>query len=718
MKSTNRLFAAVLLAGAAALSACNDGLLRPAAPAGPASVSIAASMQSYSGGIAEAYQRVNQLSVRFTAGTEVRLEEILAFDPAATQTTVSVQVPLEDVTETLSIELQLRANGAALFQGTGQVQLTAGGASTAPIVITPIVAAVTCAGTPVQLRAYGAVRRINGFALFASGDTIPGIPISWSVPAGAVVTVAQTGDVTALQQDGTAQVTCSTGSFAATREVQVLAIVTAVQITPRQATAEVGSTVGFTAALRDSLGNPITSSRPLTWASGNTAVATIAQNGSATAVTPGTAFIRATSGNAVDSVLLTVVFPPPLVTTTGSSNVTASGATLGGAVNPRGAPTTSAWFEWGTAPDLAGASSTPQQAMDPGNAFQPFSQTLGGLLANVTYYFRAAAISNGGTTRGAILSFNTAARPVVRTISSAPSGTGATLQGGVNPLGLSGQGWFEYSTDSLLTNPTRTAQQAIAATRTEQAITATISGLTPGARYFFRAAGSNAVGTTLGSIQSFTAISTPTVTTNAVAFPATGVTFNGTVNPNGSTTSAWFEYAAGSTFPGTFSSTTSVSIGAGTANVATQFQLASGTLLPNTTYVYRAAGSNAAGTARGNVVTFTMPPAPPVRTLASFFYNFGSGTVSYLNGDLTAVPPVDTQVWFEWSSSDSTLNVNRNSTAIQLFPAGYNPVEGGLAFYDQVPGVVYFRAVARNASGIRRGTIMRTQSYIAVIGTP
>jgi hypothetical protein len=83
-------------------------------------------------------------------------------------------------------------------------------------------------------------------------------------------------------------------------------IVGQLTVTPSTATIQPGETQQFTATITDLHGNPLPGS-PITWASDNTGVATVDENGLATGVGDGTATITATSQNLSDTATLTVV---------------------------------------------------------------------------------------------------------------------------------------------------------------------------------------------------------------------------------------------------------------------------------------------------------------------------------------------------------------------------------------------------------------------------
>lgn len=96
--------------------------------------------------------------------------------------------------------------------------------------------------------------------------------------------------------------------------------------------------------------------------------------------------------------------------------------------------------------------------------------------------------------------------------------------------------------------------------------------------------------------------SIPTVTTNtASSVTSTSATLNGSVNPNGLTTTAYFEWGTSSTLA-TSTATTYRSIGSGLSAVSVTANLTG--LSASTTYYYRAVGQNSAGTERGSIVSF------------------------------------------------------------------------------------------------------------------
>jgi len=232
---------------------------------------------------------------------------------------------------------------------------------------------------------------------------------------------------------------------------------------------------------------------------------------------------------------------PPAVTTIAATSVGATGATLNGSVIPNGLAT-DAWFEWGTDPTLASCSTTGIQAVGSGTASQTINQVLTGLTTGTIYYYRVAASNKSGTSKGTVLGFLPGAAPTVTTLAATSVGnSGATLNGNVNPNGLPTNAWFEWGTSPSLVTFNTSSTQALGAGTNSLSVTATLSGLSSGATYYYRVAASNSTGSANGSIASFTTASllsfgvvstTPTDDATEVPLSSTiTVTFNRDVDP-------------------------------------------------------------------------------------------------------------------------------------------------------------------------------------------
>lgn len=94
----------------------------------------------------------------------------------------------------------------------------------------------------------------------------------------------------------------------------------------------------------------------------------------------------------------------PAVTTNAASNVTGSGATVNGSVNPQGAATTYK-FDYGTSTSYG--HSTAAGSAGSGTSAVNESANLSGLAASTTYHYRIEATNGAGTTYGADRTFTT-----------------------------------------------------------------------------------------------------------------------------------------------------------------------------------------------------------------------------------------------------------------------------------------------------------------------
>jgi hypothetical protein len=194
-------------------------------------------------------------------------------------------------------------------------------------------------------------------------------------------------------------------------------------------------------------------------------------------------------------------------------------------------------------------------------------------------------------------------------------GTSATLGASVNPQGSATTAYFIYGTDPTLTTGTMTASQGIGGGTTSVTVTAALSGLTPGTTYYDRVVATNAGGTTPGAIDTFSTPALPATTTvTAKDITGTTATLAGSVNPQGSATTAYFVYGTDPTLA-TGTTTPAPSIGSGTSPVVVTAALTG--LQAGTTYYFRIVATSAAGTTPGVIASFSTPAPPPAVTVTS-----------------------------------------------------------------------------------------------------
>jgi multidrug efflux pump subunit AcrA (membrane-fusion protein) len=215
---------------------------------------------------------------------------------------------------------------------------------------------------------------------------------------------------------------------------------------------------------------------------------------------------------------------------------------------------------------------------------------------------RTAAAS---TTKSAAATTTTAAGPAAPAQSAPSATTGqpssvgaqtATLTGTVDPLGTATTYRFEYGT-SASSLDRKTPETSAGSASAVVSVSSELTGLEPGRSYVYRLVATNGAGTTTGADQSFTtmAAAKPAVTTGTASSVLTATaTLNGTVDPNGSATTYFFEYGPTSSY----GSRTAV-VDAGSGSAAEQVSAPVTGLEPGTSYLFRLVAKNASGTSTG-----------------------------------------------------------------------------------------------------------------------
>lgn len=119
------------------------------------------------------------------------------------------------------------------------------------------------------------------------------------------------------------------------------------------------------------------------------------------------------------------------------------------------------------------------------------------------------ASATGENTVNVTASSAAAAPAAATAAATGVAATAATLAGTVNPNGSDTHAWFLWGTSSTLSGATQTASQDLGATAGSDAVTATISGLSPSTTYYYQSVAQNSVGTASGAIFSFTTTPAP-----------------------------------------------------------------------------------------------------------------------------------------------------------------------------------------------------------------
>jgi hypothetical protein len=192
---------------------------------------------------------------------------------------------------------------------------------------------------------------------------------------------------------------------------------------------------------------------------------------------------------------------PPVVITNPATFIASYSAKLNGSVNPHGL-TTTVYFQYGTTNSYG---STTANQTKTGNTYQNVAANISGLSASTTYHFRIVATNSAGTVYGSdrtVTTLSATGPPVVITNPATNvASSSATLNGSVDPHGLSTTVYFQYGRTtgygSTTPNQTKTGN-------TYQNVAANISGLTARTTYHFRIVATNSAGTRYGGDRTFT----------------------------------------------------------------------------------------------------------------------------------------------------------------------------------------------------------------------
>ena len=201
---------------------------------------------------------------------------------------------------------------------------------------------------------------------------------------------------------------------------------------------------------------------------------------------------------------------PPTASTGSATAVSETGATLRGTVNPTGQPT-SYYFNYGTSAGYGQKSSELPVGTDSTN--HAVSAALTGLTGGTLYHFQLVATYESGasTVLGADQTFTTTSPPGAPSASTGEAGavseTGVTLNGIVNPNGQATTYFFNYGPSNSYGH--QTAVQSAGADSTGHAVSAVLTGLSPGTVYHFELVAHNASGDAPGLDQTFSTASPP-----------------------------------------------------------------------------------------------------------------------------------------------------------------------------------------------------------------
>jgi len=397
------------------------------------------------------------------------------------------------------------------------------------------------------------------------------------------------------------------------------------------------------------------------------------------------------------------------VTTTDASNITTTGATLGGNVTSDGNATVT---ERGVVYATTQNPTTANTKVANGTGTGSFTSNITGLTAGTTYYVRAYAINNQGTAYGNQVTFTAGLTLSLATETTTDASnittTGATLGGNVTSDGnatVTERGVVYATTQNPTTSNTKVANGTGTGI-----FSSNITGLSAGTTYYVRAYAINSQGTAYGSPVIFTTsltLSLATVTTTAASnITTTGVTLGGNVTSDGNATvtERGVVYAITQN-PTTANTKAANGTGTGifTSNVTG--------LTAGTTYYVRAYAINSQGTAYGSQVTFTTSLSLSLATVTTTAASNITTTGATLGGNVTSdgnATVTERGVVYATTQNPTTANTKvANGTGIGFFSSNLTGLPAGTTYY--------VRAYAINSQGTAYGNEI---NFIKNIGEP
>jgi hypothetical protein len=210
--------------------------------------------------------------------------------------------------------------------------------------------------------------------------------------------------------------------------------------------------------------------------------------------------------------------------------------------------------------------------------------------------------------------------------------TSATVASTVNPKGFSTTAELVYSTDPDFGTSSSVSMGTFTGTD-EVAIDAEITGLDPSETYYAKIVANNETGETESAVFDFETLdaTAPIVSSEepTVTVDDGPVTLSGTLNPNGFSSTAVFQYSTTSDFSGTVVDIPVSGTFTGTS-LSTVSTVVSG-LTGATTYYFRLKVTNASGSAYGSTISFVPAdiPAPTSLVVTSLDDTTANGTLRW-----------------------------------------------------------------------------------------
>jgi len=390
------------------------------------------------------------------------------------------------------------------------------------------------------------------------------------------------------------------------------------------------------------------------------------------------------------------------------SNLSKTGATLNGTVNPNGL-STKVTFEYGTTTSYD-STVTASQSPVTGNGIKNVSADITGLTIGKTYHYRVKAENSHWTVYSSDMEFEYGYPPVVTTLEvTTLKSTKVTLNGNVNANGLSTTVTFEYGTSTDYGHEVKPEQNMVIGNSITN-VSAGITGLTIGTTYHFRVKAENSFGPVYGNDSEFEFGYPPSVSTLEVTdLTSTATTLNAAINARGLPTIVTFEYGTTTDYGGQVTPEQNPITGNSITNISANI---SG-LTCSTIYHCRLKAENSFDTTYSSDKTFLTPSGPPDATTLEAVKN--TCTTVTLNGSVQGMCSsfvVTFQYGTDMTSYDQEL------TPDQTLVTADDITEVSRNISGLTPGTTYhFRLKAESSFGTSYGSDKTINTGLSTLTT-